>query len=378
MMTTFARHAAFTLVLTAAAVSLFVWSAGAGQSKQDTARYVVITPLTEGNLTIFPVVTELSANSSAAMLLTLDEGVRSGQVVITEDTGTAGLQRRRPRGPGDEMPAPLPAVSRRAQVNQLALVNNSDRPLILIAGEIVTGGKQDRVVGKDMIIAPKSDPVALDVFCVEPHRWVGTTSDFGALGVAMAQPSIRLKAQSAQDQQAVWNEVAKSRSAFAAALPAPAAQQIQESSSYAVAVANGAMQKRMEAFVGPIDRSYAKVLGGLRAQKAIGAVVAINGELVWADVFASGALLEKYWPKLIRSYAAEAMASRARYTNIKALDLKDAQEFLNDLRPVREKVETEPDVYRTTEIVGDGFDAFILTSLLPGTGYRVHLAKMKN
>jgi len=33
-------------------------------------------------------------------------------------------------------------------VNRLVLVNNSKRPLLLLAGEIVTGGKQDRVIGK--------------------------------------------------------------------------------------------------------------------------------------------------------------------------------------------------------------------------------------
>jgi hypothetical protein len=62
-----------------------------------------------------------------------------------------------------------------ARVNQLALINNSDRPLLLLAGEIVTGGKQDRVVGRDRIIPAHNEPVALDVFCVEPHRWTGVS-----------------------------------------------------------------------------------------------------------------------------------------------------------------------------------------------------------
>ena len=47
----------------------------------------------------------------------------------------------------------------RAQVNELSLINNSDRPLLLLAGEIVTGGKQDGVVGKDRIIPAHSQPV---------------------------------------------------------------------------------------------------------------------------------------------------------------------------------------------------------------------------
>ena len=61
----------------------------------------------------------------------------------------------------------------------MVLVNNSKRPLILLAGEIVTGGKQDRVIGKDRIIPAESDPIDLGVFCVEPGRWVGSSDRFG-------------------------------------------------------------------------------------------------------------------------------------------------------------------------------------------------------
>src|ERR1700693_3530032 len=79
-----------------------------------------------------------------------------------------------------------PPVTRHdgAQVNRLVLVNNSKRPLLLLAGEIVTGGKQDRVIGKDRIVPAESDPVDLSVFCVEPGRWVATSEHFGTSGAA--------------------------------------------------------------------------------------------------------------------------------------------------------------------------------------------------
>ena len=50
-----------------------------------------------------------------------------------------------------------------AEVNRLVLINNSDRPLLLLAGEIVTGGKQDRVIGADRLVPPQ----------VRAHRSVG-------------------------------------------------------------------------------------------------------------------------------------------------------------------------------------------------------------
>jgi len=118
--------------------------------------YKVLEPIRHGNLTVFPVVAGRSYPTGE--FLTLDEGLRSGEVVVTEAGELQGLVRRHP----------LPAVRGGAQVNRLVLVNNSKRPLLLLAGEIVTGGKQDRVIGKDRIIPAESDPVDLSVFCVEP------------------------------------------------------------------------------------------------------------------------------------------------------------------------------------------------------------------
>jgi hypothetical protein len=366
-----------------AAILFYAVRTDGGEAKPAGAVYHVLAPTTQDNLTIFPIVTD--ATRDTRYFLTLDEGLRSGQVVVTEEGGSAGLVRPRPSvtpspGPGvwQENPFPPRGTSRNAEVNRLVLTNNSDRPLILLAGEIVTGGKQDRVVGKDRIVPAKSDPIDLGVFCVEPHRWTETSAHFGGLGFAMAQPSVRLRAMANKDQQAVWNEVAKSRASVAAGVPAPAGRALQATSSYAATMENSAVRQRVDAVAAPIERSYEKLMGELRAQKAVGAVVAVNGEIVWADLFASVSLLEKYWPKLIRSYAAEAVAARAPWVKpATAISPKEAQAFLDDFNARRESVESEPGVYRNTEIVGPDFDAFILTSLLPGTGFNVHVAKMR-
>jgi len=102
-------------------------------------------------------------------------------------------------------------------------------------------------------------------------------------------------------------------------------------------------------------------------------VVAVNGEVVWADIFASTQLLQKYWPKLVRSYATEAVITRAKGGEV---SVKQAQKFLDDLHGRHQTADTEPGVYRQTEITGDGFKVFELTSLLPKTGFSVHIAKM--
>lgn len=101
-------------------------------------------------------------------------------------------------------------------------------------------------------------------------------------------------------------------------------------------------------------------------------------ETIWADVFASPVLLGKYWPKLVRSYAAEAVDPRPSPPGSGGSPSQEsAQKFLGQLFGNHENVETEPGIYRNTEIQGDDFVVFLLTSLLPNTGFEVHIAKMK-
>jgi len=348
-----------------------LWAAGRSGGGEPTSSYKVLAPISHGNLTIFPVVADFSRDTSR--FLTLDEGLRSGEVVVTEAGKIQPLIRRPSR----------PIAQYGDQVNQLVLVNNSDRPLILLAGEIVTGGKQDRVVGKDRIVPPKSDPIDLSVFCVEPGRWVETSGKFSAFSALMAQPSVRKRAMADKNQQQVWAEVRKSADSMnlgstlggsiAATPRTPPFIAMPSGSSYARAMASPTAQSKVEAVAAPLEHSYDKVMRELRERHAVGVVVAVNGEIIWADIFASTSLLEKYWPKLVRSYAAEAVTTPIGSNRA---DLKSAQVFIEYRVGKREVVESEPGVYRHVEIAGDSYRVFELASLLPSTLFDIHIAKM--
>jgi hypothetical protein len=338
--------------------------------------YSLLNPIRSGNLTVFPVVTANSAAKTydTAEFLTLDEGLRSGDVIVTEAGQAQGMIRRRPSDPAIMHPV------RDAEVNRLVLVNNSKRPLLLLAGEIVTGGKQDRVIGKDRIVPAESDPVDLSVFCVEPGRWVATNgkNTFGSGRSSLntfAAPSVRAPAMSAQNQQQVWDSVGRSKQAMATVVAGLPAAEISNTSSYSRVMDNKAVQDKVDAVAEPIERDYESVIHQLRDKNAVGVVVAVNGEIVWADIFASTQLLQKYWPKLSRSYATEAVITRAKGGQVSS---KDALKFLEDLDGRHETAETEPGLYRQSEITGDGFKVFELRSLLPKTGFAVHVAKMTN
>ena len=372
--------AVMVLLLVAGFVMIDHHTARAGEVSPASG-YKVIEPIRHGNLTVFPVVA--AKTYSTGEFLTLDEGLHSGEVIVTEAGSVQGLIRRHG----------TPVVRHDgAEVNRLVLVNNSKRPLLLLAGEIVSGGKQDRVIGKDRIVPPESEPVDLNVFCVEPGRWVASTEHFGASEALygknsgavggpvpmaiMAQPSVRGKAMAEKDQSQVWNEVNKQKAAMTVEVEAAApavATQMQQVTSYAKVNENAEVRKQVDAVARPMEQSYQSLIHQLRDRNAVGVVVAVNGRIIWADVFASTDLLNKYWPKLVRSYASEAVVTRAKEAEATT---KQADAFLADMEGRREMIESEPGIYRHTEVTGDGFKAFSLTSLLPKTGFEVHVAKM--
>jgi len=349
-------------------------SAPVGNSA-PVSEYKTLAPITHGDLTIFPVVAEKVHDTSG--FITLDEGMRSGEVVVTEVGKIAGMIRRHPR--------PMYQQANSAEVNRLVLVNNSKRPLILLAGEVVTGGKQDRVVGKDRIVPAESDPVDLSVFCVEHGRWIESSTKFDTHASVMAQPSVRKSVMADKQQQEVWNTVSESKAAMSAAAPKSAGgtsastyevgalRALDSTTSYAKAVENPIIQKEVESIVAPMQKSYESVNKQLREQNAVGVVVAIKGHIIWADIFASNTLLTKYWPKLLQSYAAEALTMPGTAQDVSE---KAAQQFVENWQATHEVVESEPGLYRQTEMTGNRFKAFELTSLLPKQNFDVHLSKM--
>ncbi len=347
-----------------------------GEAGQVGSPYKVLAPISRGNLTIFPVVTDRTHDTRN--FVTLDEGVRSGEVVVSEAGSVRPLVRRHE----DYVPGGG------AEVNRLVLVNNSDRPLILLAGEIVTGGKQDRIIAKDRIVPADADPIDLSVFCIEPGRWTGATASFGAAANApaksfMVQPEVRKQAMAAQDQQQVWNSVHGAISQMeVAAAPAPVAGSPSAGSmardlgttSYAKAMQSAVVSQKVDEAAAPVMQGREQVLAKLREEHAVGVVVAVRGEIIWADLFASTDLLDRYWTKLVRSYAAESLASGEDHA---APGVADAQHFLDAPANGSETSEGDVGVYRYRDLKSDHTETFVLESLLPGTGYDVHISKMK-
>jgi ARG/rhodanese/phosphatase superfamily protein len=326
----------------------------------------VLDPITARNLTIYPVVSDLKADTSE--FLTLDDGVATGEVRIAERGALEnGMIRRRPvrRWPPVESDV-VPSEYQGASVNELVLVNGSSRPLILLAGEVVSGGKQNRIIGMDLIVPPKSDPVPLTVFCVEHGRWSSGPTAFGT-GGAIAHPSIRAEAEFSKNQSGVWDKVGGTGAAMG--VPSP-------TQSYMDIVTSPKAKHALEAVEVPIEREFEqKLREAVGRRGAVGAVVAINGQLVWCDVFPSAELFRKYWPKLLRSYVVEAQSQPGVSKTLPGL--KEAEAFLEAVHG-HVTVESQPGVFRRTEIAASGFQVEALEALegKADSGLLIHYNKM--
>ncbi len=352
----------------------FLWAAphSSKASQRPEGDWRILEPVTYENISIFPVVSGSSQDTSS--FLTLEEGLASGEVIVSE-RGAVGMVRHR----GEVRPIAVPQYDSGASVNQLVLINRGKRPLLLLAGELVSGGKQDRIIGKDRIVPVGAEPLPLDVFCVEHGRWTGSNSQFSASST-IVHPSVREQAAVEQKQAEVWAAVAggstarasAARSSAAPSAPAPrlgvealadAISSEAPTQSYRKIYEGTRIGGSVDSFVDQLQRRFARATSSLKGERVVGVVVAYGGEVAWSDIFASSDLFHQYWSKLLRSYAVEALA---RPTLRETASLNDAREFLR--RPNgREVQETEAGVYRWREITEGHLALIELDALQPKT-----------
>ena len=344
-----------------AALGFSFWSpTGETPSGKPQGEWRLLGPVSYDNLTVFPVVASFGYDTSA--FLNLEDGLATGEVTVREQ-GDEALYRNRDGS--------RPAMQNYGgpSVNQLVLVNHSKRPLLLLAGELVSGGKQDRIIAKDRIVAPFAEPLPLDVFCVEHGRW-SSGSNFSE-AKTIVHPSVREQAAVKQEQGKVWGAVtAGSTAPRAAAAPSPAltADTISETvqveaptQSYNKIYSSRRVGSSVDSLMTGIQQRFRKEATGLKGARVVGVVVAYGSEVAWSDIFASDSLFESYWNKLLRSYAVEALARPALKEKPST---EAAQEFLQRLNG-RERTESEPGVYRWREIEEGGLTQIELDALEP-------------
>lgn len=277
---------------------------------------------TFGNMTIFPL---LNGDSGSADYLTLDEALGRGLVQITE-------------------------VSVQGSVPELKLKNESNEPVLLLDGEELIGAKQNRVLNLT-ILAPPKRTIIIPVSCVEAGRWSPRSAKFTTSSNAyfaqgrvkkMAQVSSSLmsRGQARSDQEAVWADISLKASHLKA-----------ESATAAMSDIYERYTKRIDDYVG----AFAAI------DRQVGAVFTINGNIIGFDLFDSPGTFKKLLPKLVRSYALDAIDTDTK--KAAAPSRKPVEELLLAITQAEAK---------TFPAIGEGIDVRFTGPNLTGAGLIVN------
>jgi len=204
----------------------------------------LLAPIQVDSLTLTPIVATAATpdgkdgkDGKQDNLLVLDEAMAAGQVKIQEIAD--------------------------GSVNTLTFVNKADHPVFVMAGEVIIGGKQDRIIGKNTVIPGKTTQ-EVPVFCVEHGRWDGKTKEF-TTAKALAHGRLRGQASYAA-QQDVWNEVAAKNKV----------RKTENTSGTYRKVAQQQSDGTLATMETQVDAAIAKIPAADRA-RMVGYAVALNG-----------------------------------------------------------------------------------------------------
>jgi len=246
------------------------------------------------NLTIFPLTSK--AVAPAWSFVTIERAVDRGVLEIKE------------KGSGE--------------VNTVRVRNTGSSYVFGLAGDMIVGAKQDRMLQADVLIPPRSGWLELDVYCTEHGRWSGKTDRFMGLGKVVPN-TVRARAAQTGSQQEVWAGVQEAKRALGDATPGSALQSVYN---------NQDVTKRSQEYIDELRPMSGRVDG------MVGALVAVGDDIVCVDVFASPGLLAKMWDKLLRSYVMDALARSATGR----LSRDEARDFLDELDDARRESRETP------------------------------------
>jgi len=222
----------------------------------------------------------------------------------------------------------LVVVYETGSVQRLAVANRSgDASVYIEAGEVVKGGKQDRVISTDMLLPPRSGKVPIGSFCVEESRWRRRGAErvdrFESASGSLVSRELKLAMKRYANQGEVWSKVAEAQQKLRRATGA-SAQSRHARGRYLAQQLRDAAQRpqnrewRESSLQLTLERSSvrAAISDYLRALKplldknpdAVGFAFAINGKFNCAEVYASRALFRKLYPKHLAAAATEAVA----------------------------------------------------------------------
>lgn len=239
----------------------------------EFAGITIGTPVSFQNLTLFPLLRPCSTEAPDYLLL--EDAIAQGLARVTEVTADGS-------------------------VPELRFQNDSNQPVLLLDGEELIGAKQNRILNVT-VLAPAKQTIVIPVSCVEAGRWNMAAPDFKAAGhvlysrarasrTAHVTASLRDSGTRRSNQSAIWEDIAAKSSRMKAASP------------------TGAMTAVYEKHAVPVEQ-YVDAFNCDPLQA--GVMFVIPGSCIGVDLFDNPATLRRLFPKLVRSYALDALEAPA-------------------------------------------------------------------
>jgi hypothetical protein len=250
-------------------------------------------------------------------------------------------------------------VHETGNVRELKIENTGGEPVFVQLGDIVKGGRQDRVLTVSLLLKPHSGVVPIGAYCVEQGRWSARGTEnaqrFAAseellpsreAKVAIAKPAApapvastaspvaeaprprspieaelnaalrRIPAQEPEQRQGafsgrtdsqseVWRNVQVLQKQLSQNLAASVASE-RSRTSLQLSLENEKLKEVQAAYVAALEPA------GLKDDDVVGVAIAIGGRIASADLYPSNGLFRKMWPKIVRAAATEAIALKDR------------------------------------------------------------------
>lgn len=222
------------------------------------------------NLILYPILggAHFMHETNNSSYTSLEDALKQKKVIITEKEG--------------------------GQVNQLFIENVSSDTVYIMAGEVVKGGKQDRVISDDKVLVPKSGKLNIDVFCVEHNRWNYKSDRNFSQYHSLSTNSVRKSAVKEKNQTEVWEKVADITTT----------QNAQTSTGTYTALTNSPLfTNDLNAYITYFTNSFK----GLN--NCVGFVGISEDKIIGCDIFASNGMFKKQLKNLLQSYSTEAITS---------------------------------------------------------------------
>ena len=220
------------------------------------------------NLRIIPIRPKHGFGNNAPHVITLSQAIKQGLAVVSERV-TASTK----------------------NVHYLRINNHSDQMIYVSSGEILSGGRQDRIVAQDTLLEPNGRDQYVSAMCVEELRWSEKEKKFSYQG--FANPALRKVLDQSRNQVLIWREISKQLRDNN--IPS-------KSSAYLSRVADKKMMQLNDEYYNFFKEKFKSADSSI-----VGFVCMTGNRVIGADIYASTDLFYNQLDPLLKGYCDQAV-----------------------------------------------------------------------